>query len=232
MFKTHPDVIARKICKKNTDAEAIALFDSDHNLVAYAIPPSIAHIEHFRTQGKKRIMLSIILFMVVMYCNLYAPIISILSLAFIGYNTFYGWDKYRPYCQSVFALNSIITVISYGVAINYVHIYSHASLAIKGLIITNYFHITPVLILLMLLTCALGYIISIMTIGNIDTLTEAERQKITLKKLVANQNIEKYVISENGEYNQLHIKLGKKKMPAPRKSFRVDVSQNTARLRK
>ena len=232
MLQVKPNDIARQIAGKSSDIQAIALFNPQYKLIAYALPPGIQDIEAFRTKAKKRIIINLLILLFIVYAHGSYPLVSMLALAYVGGNTFYGWDKYHIYCRSTYAFNIAISLITYGIALYYAHYSAIIDLAIKSTISESNLHLTPIILLLLIISILSGYLLSKKTIGRIHVLSEAERQDITLESIAKNDNIEKYVLCADGTCNRLVIKSKTETAPPTHKTFKVQVAQNLGKLKR
>lgn len=230
-MRMKPNDVARKIASKHSDIQGVALFNSAKQLIAYAIPPGIHEIEQFRTKAQKRIIITLCLLMFVALVNIKTPVLWAAALIYIGGNTLFGWDKFQTYCHSTFTFNIAITVIAYSLSLYYAFPLSATNIAIKTLIVTQYIQITPLIILFFLISITGGYILSKKYVGYIDTLPTDALESMTLTALAKNHDIEKYVLTENGDYNRLIIKKSHT-ATAKNKRVQVQAAQNMGKLKK
>jgi len=225
--------IARKMVSKGRDIQAVALFNSAHKLIAYATPPGMHDIEHFRTKAKKRIVIMLFMLLFIFLVHSKSPLLCGLALLYVGGNTFFGWDKYHAYCQSTFAFNIGVTFITYSLSLYYAFYFSTTDLAIKSMIVSQYIHPAPLIFILLFTSVLVGYVLSKKYIGYIDTLSPTELQTLTLESIVKNNDIEKYVLTAGGDCNRLIIKnKTSSTSQSKNKTFYVQSAKNMGKLKK
>ena len=196
--------IAKKIIKRCSDTHDVAIFDKYKTLLAYAKSPSAQEIETFRITSKTRLVATLFMMFFIILFQLKYPVVSFTLLALIGINTLYGWEKYSIRCKSTFGMNMIIALISYYTAIYYIFNANHVQLLVIKSYIPGMEQIIPLIILTLILTLFIGYVLSHFTVGDIEVMNKTQCLYLDKDRVLQNKNIDKYVISKNGDYHLIN----------------------------
>lgn len=204
-------LIAKNLVKKCPDVHDVAVFDKDKNLLAFAKAPNINEIEKFQIHIKTR--LAFILFMLVylILTGLSNPVVSLILLIIIGLNTLYGWEKYSIRCKSTFGMNILATTIAYSTVIYYILNANSLQTIMLQSLIPGMSSILSFIILTLIASLLIGYLISLLTIGDIKVLNKTQCLDLNVESILKNKNIDKYVISKNGDFHQVTVAEKNKK---------------------
>ena len=204
-------LIAKKLVKKCPDVHDVAVFDKDKNLLAFAKAPNINEIEKFQINIKTRLAFMLFMLVYLIFSGLSHPIISLIILIAIGLNTIYGWEKYSVRCKSTFGMNFLVTTIAYGTIIYYIVNANKFETIMLQSLIPGMSNVLPFVLLILIATLILGYLISLITVGDIKVLNKTQCLDLNVESILKNKNIDKYVISKNGDFHQVTVAKKNKK---------------------
>lgn len=194
-------LIAKNLVKKCPDVHDVAVFDKNKNLLAFAKAPNINEIEKFQINIKTRLAFMLFMLLYLIFAGLSEPIISLVLLVIIGLNTLYGWEKYSVRCKSTFGMNFLITTISYSTVIYYILNANKFEVIMLQSLMPGMSSIVPFVLLILIAALVIGYLISLLTVGDIKVLNKTQCIDLNVENILKNKNIDKYVISKNGDFH-------------------------------
>ncbi|MEE3003609.1 MAG: hypothetical protein VX335_04580 [Pseudomonadota bacterium] len=211
--------IAKSLIKRCSDVHDVALFSKRKELLAYAKSPTIEEIEKFRTISKTRLVACLFMFFFILITQISYLYISFIFLVLISYNTFYGWEKYSVRCLSTFAMNALITVLTFSVVIYVLYNLSTIdSIAVSALVPLS-IKLIPLVTLSTFIAVIMGYLTSLITVGDITVFNKTKCLDFDIDKILENPEIDKYIVSKNGDFNMItNVKKKKKE----KKNMKLD----------